>query len=50
MSWLAPLFVAALALSVLLELWLTGRQVRAVLKARDTVPGPFVDAISLATV
>ncbi|MBV9346124.1 MAG: M48 family metallopeptidase [Gammaproteobacteria bacterium] len=48
MSWLAPLFVAALVLGTFLELWLSQRQVHAVVGARDAVPEPFRDAVSLA--
>lgn len=46
MHWLTWLFLVALAVSTLLELWLSQRQVRAVRAAREAVPEPFRAAVS----
>lgn len=43
-SWI---FIAALAVSLVIKLWLAQRQVRAVSSNRDTVPGAFADNIPL---
>jgi len=48
MSWLTPVFVAALLLGAGLELWLAARQVAAVRRYRGTVPGPFTGSITPA--
>ena len=46
MSWLTPLFITAVLAGTLLELWLSGRQVAAVIRHRDAVPAPFADSVS----
>jgi len=43
------LFVAALTLSVLLRLWLAGRQIRHVMRHREAVPPVFADRIRLTS-
>lgn len=43
------LFVVALTLSVLLRLWLAGRQIRHVVRHRAAVPAVFADRIRLAS-
>lgn len=43
------LFVVALTLSVLLRLWLAGRQIRHVMRHREAVPPVFADRIRLAS-
>jgi STE24 endopeptidase len=48
MSWLTPLFVIALIAATLLELWLSARQVSAVVRHRDQVPAPFADSVGAA--
>jgi len=42
-------FVAALGLSVAIQLWLARRQIRHVLAHRDAVPAHFADRVSLAS-
>jgi STE24 endopeptidase len=44
--WLTIAFVLALLTSTALELWLSQRQLRAIARHRDRVPGPFADTIS----
>ncbi len=46
--WFTVVFVAALAAHLLLQLWLSSRQVRQVVARRDAVPASFADAVSLA--
>src|SRR5580658_6701401 len=46
MSWFTMLFIAALAASAAVELWLARRQVGAVFAHRDRVPEPFAHQIS----
>ena len=46
MVWLTPLFISAIILGTLLELWLSGRQVTAVTRHRDAVPEPFAGSVS----
>ncbi len=46
MAWLTPLFIGAVALGTLLELWLSGRQVATVIRHRGAVPEPFAASIS----
>jgi STE24 endopeptidase len=48
MHWLTLLFIAALCLGTLLDLWLSERQARAVIQHRASVPAPFAEAITLA--
>ena len=44
--WLTIAFLLALFTSTSLELWLSQRQLRAIARHRDRVPGPFADSIS----
>ena len=46
MPWLTPLFICAVLLATALELWLSLRQVRNVLRHREQVPGPFAASVS----
>ena len=46
MAWLTPLFLIALVAGTLTELWLSGRQMGAVIQHRDRVPAPFADSVS----
>jgi STE24 endopeptidase len=46
MAWLTPLFLIALGAGTLIELWLSGRQMGAVIQHRDRVPAPFADSVS----
>ena len=46
MAWLTPLFISALVIGTLLELWLSGRQLAAVSAHRDAVPEPFAGSVS----
>ena len=46
MRWLTPLFILAVLASLVIELWLSQRQARAVACHRDQVPGPFAGSIS----
>ena len=46
MNWLTSLFIAAVALSTALELWLSQRQIAAVTAHRDRVPEPFAASVS----
>ena len=46
MAWLTPLFISALVIGTLLELWLSGRQVATVTAHRGAVPGPFAGSVS----
>jgi STE24 endopeptidase len=46
MAWLTPLFLIALGAGTLIELWLSGRQMGAVMQHRDRVPAPFADSVS----
>jgi len=48
MNWLTTLFIAAVAVSTVLELWLSQRQIAAVSAHRDHVPAPFAASISAA--
>jgi STE24 endopeptidase len=48
MNWLTALFIAAVAVSTALELWLSQRQIAAVSAHRDHVPAPFAASISAA--
>ncbi len=48
MQWLTYTFVGLLALGVVLELWLGGRQAAAVRRHRDRVPAPFAASVSAA--
>ncbi|MBS0578177.1 MAG: M48 family metallopeptidase [Proteobacteria bacterium] len=48
MHWLTPLFLVALLTGVVLELWLSGRQLAEVSRRRNEVPAPFAAAITLA--
>ena len=41
-------FVVALAISVGVQLWLAGRQIRHVLSHREAVPAHFADRVTLA--
>ncbi len=47
MNLITELFLAALALSLVLQIWLDRRQIRHVLTHRDAVPEPFRDQIPL---
>src|SRR5579862_7595714 len=47
MHWPTLLFVAAVCVSVIVEIWLTHRQVESVALHRDRVPEPFAKQISL---
>lgn len=49
MNAFTALFIAAVAVAVGVELWLAGRQARAVMRHRQRVPEPFQTRISLAT-
>jgi STE24 endopeptidase len=46
MAWLTPLFISALVIGTLLELWLSGRQVATVTAHRGAVPEPFAGSVS----
>ena len=46
MNWLTSLFIAAVAVSTALELWLSQRQIAAVTTHRDRVPEPFAASVS----
>jgi STE24 endopeptidase len=46
MAWLTPLFIGAVVLGTLLELWLSARQVATVTEHRGAVPEPFAASIS----
>jgi STE24 endopeptidase len=46
MNWLTSLFIAAIAVSTGLELWLSQRQIAAVTAHRDRVPEPFAASVS----
>jgi len=46
MHWLTIGFIAAVSASVAVEMWLTHRQVEAVIAHRDRVPAPFAGLIS----
>jgi STE24 endopeptidase len=46
MNWLTSLFIAAVAISTVLELWLSQRQIAAVTAHRDHVPEPFAASVS----
>ncbi len=46
MAWLTPLFIGAVVLGTLLELWLSARQVATVSEHRGAVPEPFAASIS----
>jgi STE24 endopeptidase len=46
MNWLTSLFIAAVAISTALELWLSQRQIAAVTAHRDHVPEPFAASVS----
>ena len=46
MYWFTALFVLAVLAATLLEIWLSGRQVTAVLRHRDAVPAPFATSVS----
>jgi STE24 endopeptidase len=46
MAWLTPLFISALVIGTLLELWLSGRQVATVTAQRGAVPEPFAGSVS----
>jgi STE24 endopeptidase len=46
MNWLTSLFIAAVAISTVLELWLSERQIAAVTAHRDHVPEPFAASVS----
>ena len=46
MAWLTPLFLIALGGGTLIELWLSGRQMGAVMQHRDRVPAPFANSVS----
>ncbi|HEY0768385.1 MAG TPA: M48 family metallopeptidase [Steroidobacteraceae bacterium] len=46
MRWLTPLFILAVLVSTVIELWLSQRQVSAVARRRDQVPGPFAGSVS----
>ena len=46
MAWLTPLFLIALGAGTLIELWLSGRQMGAVMQHRDRVPAPFANSVS----
>jgi STE24 endopeptidase len=48
MHWLTLLFIVAVVLSTVLELWLAQRQIAAVAAHRNRVPEPFAAAISAA--
>jgi STE24 endopeptidase len=48
MHWLTPLFVVALLAGVVVDLWLSGRQLAEVARRRDEVPAPFAASITLA--
>jgi len=48
-SLVTTLFVSFVLASVLVRLWLDGRQARHVARHRDTVPQPFADAITLSS-
>lgn len=48
MLWLTAIFAAALALNLLIDLWLAGRQIRHVTAHRHQTPAPFAQRISLA--
>ena len=48
MNLITEIFLAALALSLALQIWLDRRQIRHVLAHRDTVPDAFRDQIPLA--
>ncbi len=47
MNWMTLIFLVALGLSVLINLWLDNRQLRAVRRHRDAVPDEFREQISL---
>ncbi|HEB67359.1 MAG TPA: M48 family peptidase, partial [Gammaproteobacteria bacterium] len=47
MNLITEIFLVALALSLLLQLWLDRRQIRHVLAHRDAVPEAFRDHIPL---
>ncbi|MEO0420900.1 MAG: M48 family metallopeptidase [Pseudomonadota bacterium] len=44
---MTPLFLALLAATTIVRLWLSSRQIAAVRRGRDRVPAPFDDTISL---
>ncbi len=46
MTWLAPLFVAALLTGTALDLWLSARQVATVRRHRDAVPEAFCGSVT----
>ena len=46
MAWFTLLFIAAVIASTVLELWLSARQIAAVVHHRDSVPEPFLDSVS----
>src|ERR1039457_3753080 len=46
MAWFTLLFIAAVIASTVLELWLSARQIAAVVQHRDSVPEPFLDSVS----
>src|SRR5467141_4822953 len=48
MHWVTAVFIAALALSTVLRLWLSRRHIRYVLANRDAVPAEFSASIPLA--
>ncbi|MDB6007764.1 MAG: peptidase [Gammaproteobacteria bacterium] len=47
MNWLTSLFIAAVAVSTALELWLSQRQIVAVTAHRDHVPEPFAASVTV---
>jgi STE24 endopeptidase len=48
MSWLAPVFIAAVLAATALELWLSQRQESTVQRHRGAVPGPFAASVTAA--
>jgi STE24 endopeptidase len=46
MAWFTLFFIAAVIASTVLELWLSARQIAAVVHHRDSVPEPFLDSVS----
>jgi STE24 endopeptidase len=46
MAWLTQLYIAAVVIATLLELWLAARQVAAVSRHRGAVPMPFAGSVS----
>ena len=47
MNWITPIFLLALALSLVIQFWLDRRQLTHVLRHRNAVPDAFKDAIPL---